>query len=41
MSESGRDAIKKKWMEVITQETGFESYEEMRKAINKELGRNF
>lgn len=35
------DRIDAKWNEVVTKITGYKTYEEFRKGINKELKRNF
>lgn len=33
--------IDQRWKEIVTSQTGYETYEDMREGINKELGRNF
>lgn len=41
LSPAMREAIEQKWREVMTPLTGFDSYQEMRKSINRELKRPF
>ena len=41
LSKTARDKIAQRWKEVVTAETGYETYEAFREGVNKELGRSF